>query len=193
MEQRRLRLLKRLNGQAAVQLESGRLEEARETVHAAVNHVVSKYCATSQEPVQVQQQQYAYSTTTLMLQWQARVSILLLRKIGLRYETLGKQRDDKVLVAIGEKLVIRSVQLLRINPISSSPPMKQRLVPKRKLIDQYSSCRVANAQTEENGLCGSLDGCLSGLIRRHESRARHPLVLQLAARPATSHDVVHDP
>jgi hypothetical protein len=160
--ERRLRLLKRLNCQAVLQLESGRLEEARETVHAAVNHVVSKYCSTSQEPVQ---QQYAYSTTPLMLQWQVRVSILLLRKIGLRYETLGKQRDDKVLVAIGERLVIRSVQLLRINPISSSPPMK-RLVCKAA---PCSSCRAANAHQQETGscVCASLDG-LSGLVRRRE-------------------------
>jgi hypothetical protein len=155
--ERRLRVLKRFNCRACVQLESGRLEEARETVTAAVNHIVLKYCATSADQVA---QQHACA---LMLQWQTRVSILLLRKIGLRYETLGQQRDDKVLVAIGEKLVMRSVHLLRIHPMVQ-PPMKWSTSKRAVLeqhalaITQHSSCAVATFLKSDHGSCASPDG-----------------------------------
>jgi hypothetical protein len=141
-----LQVLKRLNCKASLQLDSGLLEEARETANAAVNHFMSKYCATSEE------QEHA---SALMLQWQTRVSILLLRKIGVRYETLGKQRDDYVLVSIGEKLLIRSVHLLRVNPISSSllPPMKRLTVTRmrERKLGQYSCCPPAKFPEHENG------------------------------------------
>ena len=99
-------MLNLLNTKASTELQSGLIEEAEETATQAINYYLATYSATAnQEPTQYGDR---------LLQCQAQVSALILRKIGVSYKELGKQRDDEGLVKTGNDLIVRSSQILKL-------------------------------------------------------------------------------
>jgi hypothetical protein len=53
-------------------------------------------------------------TSDNLVRSQARVSALILRKIGMKYACLGEQRDDDDLLEIGRQMIRRSVIALKL-------------------------------------------------------------------------------
>lgn len=100
------RVLNLLNTKAGSELKSGLLEESRETATQAINYYLSTYSAAKRE-----QTQYGHA----MLQCQAQVSALTTRKIGVRYQELGEQRQDEGLVKTGKNMIYLSSQILKIS------------------------------------------------------------------------------
>jgi hypothetical protein len=98
-------VLKFLNKKASVEYRKGQLEEAGDTAAQAVNYFVTTLSSLNRGQV---------DTSDNLVRSQARVSALILRKIGMKYACLGEQRDDDDLLEIGRQMIRRSVIALKL-------------------------------------------------------------------------------
>lgn len=111
-------MLNLLNTKASTQLQKGLLEEARVTTLLSVDYYLSTYSITADD----EQTQYG----KMILQCHARVSALMLRKIGGCYVNLGEELDDSGRTRAGNEMIAQSSKVLKLcrSTTTASPPRR---------------------------------------------------------------------
>jgi hypothetical protein len=105
-------VLNMLNSKASAEFQAGEIEEAKETATHAVNYFLSTFSSSNAAKSQHER---------MMLQCQVQVSALLLRKVGVSYQEMGKEREDEDLVLTGNDLLSRSSLVLKLTqPVGDS-------------------------------------------------------------------------
>lgn len=119
-------MLKLLNSKASSELSDGLLEEAQDTATQAVKFYLTNFSAAKLE---------TSHRGKVLLQCHVQHSALLLIKIGAKYHTMGKQRDDTGLVEMGEKLIAKSTSLLKFSrayTIEPDTPVQLKSAPAKR-------------------------------------------------------------
>jgi hypothetical protein len=158
-----LRVLKLLNTKASREFHGAMLEEAGDTVNQAIIYFLTTFNAANE--IQTHQDR-------VLIQCQAKLSALLLRKVGVKYRILGEQREDESLIETGKSMVVRSSQILKLcrtlgaadtcPPLSASKRRPQRskhtagelssTTPKQAMATVSSPCRTSSKEASDDSI-----------------------------------------